>query len=78
VRQSPPSEMASTIGVETPATDRLLHVQPNLAISVCFEVPGMEGVDRIHLAHDRDESRVIVNRVLILGFVQNAGNIVHG
>jgi hypothetical protein len=75
-RRSLPSE--STIGVETPATGRLLHAQPNLALSGYFEVTGMEGVDRIHLAHGRDESRGIVNRVLIRGVVQNAGNIVYG
>jgi hypothetical protein len=70
--------MASTISVETPATDRFLHAQPNWARSGCFEVTRMEGVDRIHLAHGMDGSRVTVNRVLILGVVQNAGNIVNG
>ena len=73
MRQSPPSEMASTIGGETPATDCLLHAQPNLTLSGCFEVTGMEGVDRIRLAHGRNKSWGIVNRVLILGVVQNAG-----
>jgi hypothetical protein len=53
----PASEMASTIGVESPANDRLLHAQRNWALSGCFEVTGMESVDRIHLAYGMDGSR---------------------
>jgi len=54
-----------------------MHSQ-NLALSGCSEVTGMEGVDRIHLAHVRVKSGGIVNRILVLEVVQNAGNIVYG
>ena len=49
-----------------------------LALGGCFEVTGMEGVDRIHLAHGRDKWQGIVNRGMVLGVVHNTGNNVIG
>jgi hypothetical protein len=54
---------------------KVLLVSQEVFLSVDLTEVGIEGVDWIHLAKDRDRCRALVNKAMNIRFSQNAGSL---